>query len=356
MSKSRMRTVHVVIPDLFLPQEVAKDVCSGLNLPALETLLARAQSEWLPANTLEGWVCTAFDVPDGAIAAVTLRSDGVDPGAAYWMRADPVYLNLQRDQLILQADIRLSTEEAARLCASLNAHFADDGLRFFAPHPQRWYLRLETAPDFMTYPVAQVSGKGIRQKLPYGPDAGYWHGVFNEVQMLFFEHGVNVAREARGESPVNSVWLWGGGRAIGQLKQPYQQIWSGNDLIASFAQGAGVPHAALPDDIGVALKQADGKVLLFWDSLQRALQYSDLQAWRNSLQLFEQYCAAPLLSALRSGQIAHLTLDVLSSEGPNTRAGHFTLTRARQWRVWRRRRPLAHWMSAGRVSGDPRVT
>ncbi len=346
-----MKNVHVLIPDLFLPQELAKEVCAGLELPALETILARSQSAPLPAATMEAWLCTVFGAADGAIAPITLHGDGIDPGAAYWLRADPVHLNLQRDQLILQSDVRLSADEAAQLCASMNHHFAADGLKFFAPHPQRWYLQLENTPDVLTCPLAQVSGRGIRTKLPQGPDATRWHRVFHEVQMLFFEHTVNLAREARGELPVNSIWLWGGGRAGARLNQPYRQIWSDNDLVAAFARQAGVTHAAMPDDIAAALPETDGEILLYWDSLQLALQYADLQAWRSSLQLFEEYIAAPLLSALRTGQIAQLTLDVVQTEdAQNSRASQrFVLSRNSLWKLWRRRRPLARWAGAGQV-------
>ena len=348
--------VHMVIPDLFLPQDVAADACAGLPVPALEMLLARARPEPLLPDTLETWLCEMFGVADSSIAPVTLRADGMEPGSAYWLRVDPVHMSMQREQMILQADVPLSADEATQLCASLNAHFSAEGLRFFAPHPQRWYLQLAAAPDLLTRPCSQVAGKNANAHLPQGQDALRWHAVFNEIQMLFHEHAVNQAREARGELPVNSVWLWGGGREEGQLARPYAKVCGDSQLADAFAQVAGIPSAMLPDDARDLLDGDRGDVLLVWEGLQRALQHGDLHEWRDSLRYFEQDCAAPLLDALRGGRIAQLTLDVTKSGNPLSskpdveltlpRAGaarRFTLTRSAAWKLWRRPKPLARY-------------
>ena len=332
-----MKSIHLVIPDLFLSHEVAAEACAGLKLPALEKLLARAQSTPLWAESLEAWLCATFGVADQAIAAVTLRADGMEPGAAYWLRADPVHLRLQRDQLILQPDVSLDTEEAAQLCASLNAHFAEAGLRFVAPHPQRWYLQLDAAPDMATHLLAQVAGRNVHAYLPQGPDALRWHGVFNEIQMLLFEHAVNQAREARGELPINSVWLWGGGCAAGPLARPFARMYGDSGLAGAFAQAAGIPCEPLPDDVARCVEDSDGDVLIVWEGLRCALQHGDLHAWRDELQRFEQCCAAPLLGALRAGRIAQLTLDTLQAGASH----RFMLTRSAAWKLWRRAKPLA---------------
>lgn len=334
-----MRSIHLVISDLLLPQELAAEACAGLALPSLEKLLARAQTEPLRVESLETWLCEAFGVDGQAIAAVTLRADGMMPGGAYWLRADPVHLSIQRDQLILQPDVRLNAGEAAQLCASLNAHFGGEGVRFFAPHPQRWYLQLDAAPDMVTSSLAQVSGRNIHAHLPHGPDALHWHGVLNEAQMLLFEHMVNQAREARGELPVNSVWLWGGGHATGLLARPYAKVYGDSDLAGSFARAAGIPCELLPDDTACCVEANGGDVLIVWEGLSRAMQRGDLHAWRDSLQRFEHSCAAPLNGALRAGRITHLTIEVLKA-GASCR---FMLTRGAAWKLWRRPKPLTSY-------------
>ena len=97
-----MKHVHVVIPDLFLPQSLAKEVCAGLSLPALEKILARSRAQSFPLSCLEKWLCETFSVVDSAIAPITLLADGLMPESGYWLRADPVHLRLDRSQMILQ--------------------------------------------------------------------------------------------------------------------------------------------------------------------------------------------------------------------------------------------------------------
>ena len=109
------KNIHLLVPDLFLPKEVADEACAGLALPALEWLLARAQPEPFSADTLETWLCDAFGVSGQAIAPVTLLADGMLPGDAYWLRADPVHVQMQREQMMLQADVALNADEAALL-------------------------------------------------------------------------------------------------------------------------------------------------------------------------------------------------------------------------------------------------
>ena len=335
---------HLVIPDLFLPKEIAADACAGLQLPALEKLLARARPEPLLADTPEAWLYGTFGVDGQAIAPITLRADGMEPGSAFWLRADPVHLRVQRDQLVLQPEVLLNEDEAAQLCAALNAHFADERLRFFALNPQRWYLQLDVEPDMLMHPLAQVAGKNVHAYLPQGQDALRWHGVFNEIQMLFYEHAVNQAREARGELPINSVWLWGGGRAGGRLERPFTRIYGNGALVEAFARVAGIPCAVLPDNVSDCFDDEEmgnesDDVLLVWEGLQRAIQHGDIHAWRTSLQHFEQCCAAQLLGALRAGRIAQLTLDVLNSGT----ACRFVLTRGAAWKLWRRQKRLAYY-------------
>lgn len=334
-----MKNIHIVISDLFLPADMVAQTCADLELPALETLLARAQPQELKTGALEAWLGEAFGVDDQSIAAITLRAEGLEQGAYCWMRADPVHLHLQRDQMILQSDIPVNAEEAEQLCANLNTHFAEDGLHFLAPHPQRWYLRLDHVPDMATRPLSQVAGRNIHPHLPKGADALKWHGVFNEIQMFFFEHPVNQAREARGELPVNSVWLWGEGEAVMNLAQPFSMVYGDSPLADAFAHAAAIPHGALPDDESAWLAQQGETALVVWDEMHRAIQRGDLHEWRASLQRFEQRCAAPALAALRGGRIAQITLDVLNGDA----AQRFVLTRPGAWKVWRRPKSLAQY-------------
>ncbi len=323
--------IHLVIPDLFLPRQFASSACSGLAMPALEKILARSRRKALSTQSLETWLCNAFGVLDEAIAPITLQTDGMEPGQFYWLRADPVHLQLQRAHFLLRTDELLLADEAAQLCESLNAHFADERFRFFAPHPQRWYVRLESVPNLQTHPLAQVAGKNVYPYLPSGDDALYWHRVLNEVQMLLYEHPVNEARAGRGEGVVNSVWLWGGGVAQKNLQQPFSAVYGDSVLANALAKNAGVACDNFSAN-KAWMNNMTGDVLLVWEGLRQAMQQGDLQAWQSNALSLEQDCAAPLLKSVSEGRVGQLTIDVLHSSG----AQRFVFARSDLWKVWRR--------------------
>jgi len=328
-----MKQANIVIPDLFLPQSIASDVCVNLNLPALEKILARGKVQGLVTHCLEAWLCETFAVPGMAIAPVTLRVDGLAHGGKYWMRADPVHLRLQRSEMILQTNVMLNAEEAQQLCESLNQYFADSDLRFFAPHPQRWYLRLDADPQLNTFPVNQVEGRDSRFHLPQGDAALKWHGVLNEIQMSLYAHPISQACEARGGLPVNSVWLWGGGQA-GTLLQPFTSIVSNSELVKAFAQASNISYSSIPGE-----QEAFGKALYVWDGASAALRRGDYYAWRQSVLEFEENFMLPLLKSLADGELDKITLDVLQEDSSK----RFELTRAMLWKFWQRPQSLQHY-------------
>ena len=334
-----MKSVHLVIPDLFLPKDFAAEVCADLRLPALESLLSKGRSEILEPVALEDRLCEMFGLPcrdDAPIAPISAAFDGLAAGC--WLRADPVHLRLQRDQMLLLANSEISAEEAGQMCASLNEYFAGQGMEFFAPHPQRWYVRLDSLPDIRTRPISQVIGGDVRRALPTGADAAHWHRVFNEIQMLLFAHPYNESRDERGVLTINSVWLWGTGHSENvPLQKNYGNSSSAEVLVEMLAAGAGIPFSAWSGHWRDA--EDDGRQLLVWTGLRPALQSGDLAAWRSALQDFESGYAQPLWQALRDGKIAQVQLEILSGDGIR----RVMLTRGDAWSFWRRARRLAEY-------------
>lgn len=174
--------VHLVIPDLFLLKDIAAEACADLRLPALEKLLARGASTGSVPSTgsgrtgdmdtsLENHLCGLFGVPSGdaPLAAISAAFDGL--GAGCWLRADPVHLRLQRGQMLLLPNVDISADEARQARTSLNEHFAGQGMEFFAPHPLRWYVRLDRMPDIETVPLSQAYGRNVQGLLPKGAEA-----------------------------------------------------------------------------------------------------------------------------------------------------------------------------------------
>lgn len=324
------------------------DPLHGIKAPALQTLLARASCVQAPQSEMESWLCEAFGVArqqDYPAAPLSLMADGVSPETHYWLRADPVHLGVERDQLILSegSTFPLAQDEADALIATLNQHFAVDGLHFMAPHPQRWYLRLAHTPALTTHGLYQAAGRNVHSLLPAGEEAMRWRALLNEVQMLMFEHPVNVAREARGIAPVNSIWLSGGGELPQDLLQPFDQVWANDALAHGLALAARIPYENLPENAAAWLNHAaPGKHLLVLDTLRPAACYGDPHAWRSQLAQLEEQWFAPLKQALQRGAIA-LTLHAPTPAGTLS----FTLSRSSLWKLWQPVRPLTSYRPQG---------
>jgi hypothetical protein len=73
-----MQSVHLVIPELFLPNDLATEASRGLSLSALEKLLGCGHSQMLEPVPLENLLCELFDVPcvrDAPIAPISAEFD-----------------------------------------------------------------------------------------------------------------------------------------------------------------------------------------------------------------------------------------------------------------------------------------
>lgn len=299
-------------------------------MPYLTALLARGRRTDTPVPTLDEIVCRRFGVD--AVAPARALADGLEVGDAYWLCADPVWLQLQHSQVILQPGVQCNAEESASLCADLNRHFAADGLTFFAADPQRWYIRTAAASRVRMTPLRAVAGEDVKPFQPQGEDALQWQRLSNEIQMLLHSHPVNRAREERGLHPINSLWLWGGGKPA--PLRPELDVAGGDDgLSALIARAAAVPFAPALQDM---LAGGGRKGLWVAGAASAAWQCADLYAWRDAVADVERAVAQPLWQAIGQGRLRSLTLDVPSREG----GWRFELSRSDRWRFWRRRRPL----------------
>ena len=346
---------HLLLPDLFWPDRDFPDIYRGLEVPALERLLAKGrrhaevdpdETEPFAVTSAEAWLCARFQVDkrgDWPAAPYCLLADGGEPGQHYWLRADPVHLRLEGGRLVL-ADSSLfsvSQEEAESLADSLNAHFSGDGMVFYPLRPDRWYLRLERAPALETTPLAQAAGRSIDALLPRGADASTWRARLNDVQMLLHNHAVNEQRESAGALPINSVWLWGGGNLASAVTAPFNSVWSGDPFAAGLAQAARIAARPLPEDAAALLRAgaSAGVNLLLLDRLRAAAQYGDAHAWREGLAQLERDWFAPLLEALRQERVGMLSLHALGPAG----ALSVEITRGDLRRFWRRVQPLVEY-------------
>jgi hypothetical protein len=319
--------VELAVPGLFAAAAEAR-------LPALELLLARGRKKAGEARRLEGWLAEAFGL-DGPLPAGALTAS--QPGEALWARADPVHLRLMRDRLILVPPpaLAVAAEEAAALCGALERHFA--GLGFEAVEPSRWCVRL--AGPLAELPAGSPidsAGSEVGLAMPAAAQR-----LLNEAQMLLHAHPVNDAREARGEPAVNSLWLWGSGRAPKMGEPAWTSVGADDPLVLGLARAAGARHARLPPSAQAWLERApeDGRHLLVLDALRAPVAFAQQAEARAALEALERDWFAPLLAALRAGRIGMVTVHVPECPGPSA----VETIRADLRRFWRRPRALERY-------------
>jgi hypothetical protein len=146
-------------------------------------------------------------------AALAWQRAGNEVGNSFWLYAVPVHLVLQRDSFSLAEPVPLPLEsdEIDALTTALNKHFEADDLKFFW-HGKLWILRLAQNPYLHTNAPEAAINKDISAYLPKGEGAIKWAAFTNEIQMLLFEHPVNLAREAKRMPAINSIWCHGLGQ------------------------------------------------------------------------------------------------------------------------------------------------
>src|SRR5262249_2770006 len=122
------------------------------RLPALAKILAQGRATGLGVMPWEAALLESFGVVrqrDWPLAPLSWLGEGGEAAEGYWLHADPVHLRAERDAVLL-LDVRhfaLEPEPARVLVDALDAHFAPDGLRFFAASATRWYVRVDRVPD-----------------------------------------------------------------------------------------------------------------------------------------------------------------------------------------------------------------
>src|SRR6266568_2421975 len=181
---------ELYIPNFFPSEGLPR----GDGLAAAETLIARGRRRRRALSSPEAWLFERFGVAkqrDWPVAPYTLLADGGAPERHYWMRADPVHLQVGRHSLGLadSASFEVSRSESEALVEALNRHFGQTML-FHPLQPARWYVRLQKTPDMQTTPATAARGAALDEKLPSGPDAMRFHTLMNEAQMLLHEHPV----------------------------------------------------------------------------------------------------------------------------------------------------------------------
>jgi hypothetical protein len=240
-----------------------------------------------------------FNIPEPfPMAALCALSDFGEIDEGWWICADPVHLMTMMTHVTLGESpvSSLSEQESSSLVATLNEFLLEEGLKVVFSHPQRWYIHCPNDPDLGVVASQKILGKNLFDYLPKRKSE--WLRRFNEVQMLFFEHSVNLQRQQAGLAEVNSVWFWGDAKKPDGLDLPFDSLW-GNEV---YLQGLG-KLASCPVEKFTNLAE-----LLTGDELNHAIVLAG-----HSEDVFDVLCDE-LKESLKEQKISELNLMINDKE------------------------------------------
>ncbi|MDE1183931.1 regulator [Paraburkholderia sp.] len=355
--------LHLLLPFVLPAAAEASTALHGIRSPALDTLLARATlgeqvigEDFQRTLPHERWVARQFGaVPQGVgtgaandeapLAPYMLRADGGDPGNAIWACVQPVHVRIAHDHLVLidPASLDLPDDEAAALLAVARPLIEELGVTLEAPRPTRWYLSSDAFGTLAGASPLRASGRNIEIWLPHEAHTGErsraWMKLQNEVQMAWFEHPVNEAREARGLPAVNSIWFHGQGSAQ-PVRSPFGRVLSEAAATLGLAIAArtdtGAPpatFAAYSLESGVAETASALPTLIELETFSTPYIEQDWGRWNDAFAALERNWFAPALAALQNGKLDELALTLCGDTGSVT----LNVTRADLRKFWRRR-------------------
>ncbi|MDI1298063.1 hypothetical protein [Methylotenera sp.] len=286
------------------------ELASLQSASALARLLSKAcvAQVGVPLEALTCQQLGLNEEGDWPIAAISAAADGLVIGDSYWLRADPVHFVMQRDCFSLSepAPLYVKPAHAVLMVASLNTHFAQDGLLFCIGKSGAWYLRADKAAQITTTLPSVAMDKNVHHFMPQGVDAAKWKSILNEVQMLLHDHPTNEARESSGELVVNSVWLSGGGvmPTFKALQHNVELMFANDVLNQGLATWAKIAYQPVPINLDEILQSTAQHVRL-------ALPQSNhSQTSQSNTNYFDETWFAPLFTAFKSKQIEQLTLNL----------------------------------------------
>jgi hypothetical protein len=365
-----MRDLDFIIPSALVDPALAPELLRGVRMPHLARLLTYAATPGrfvlaprAPLTTWQAWLFawrTGVPVERINLAELRAMTCGMPPArdGGRWV-LEPAHFKIARDHLRLTDPLELvfTLAEARALIADIAPVLAESGWHLEPVEPATLNHWLVTRNDGLALSGAAIEravGDNVAAWQPHAIEMGddpesddhevddgkengsehnggkgdlalAWRRCVNEIQMLWFGHPVNEAREAVGQLTINTLWLSGNG--LPRTDSPhYVAIDSGLPLLAALP---------IEPDAACALESFDGLIA--------AAQADDWSPWRDGLERLDARFEA-ILREQAAGRIGTATFAFCGRD----RVKSVTLKRGdtrRFWRAWAKQPALAAWFA-----------
>jgi 2,3-bisphosphoglycerate-independent phosphoglycerate mutase len=239
-------------------------------------------------------------------------------------RCNLVTLKLQDNKTVMEdfSAGHITDEEARKVIVDLNREMASNEIRFYPGVSYRHLMVLKNgAAKFSSLekleitPPHDIIGKEVSAFLPQMSELVL--ALMNESQRLLKDHPVNLAREARGLPPANSIWLWGQGRSprMITLKEKFGMdgyVISAVHLIKGIGIIAGLEVLDVPGITGYFDTNYDGKaryalrglrekdfIYVHVEAPDEAGHMGNLQLKIEAIEAFDEKVVGPILKGMK---------------------------------------------------------
>ena len=363
-----MRDLDFIIPSALVDPSLAPELLRDVRMPHLAGLLARAEAPALfampshaPLTTWQAWVFAHRAGVDPAhvnLAELWSMACGMPPrsNGGRWL-LEPAHFRIAKDHLRLSdpRDLAITIAEARTLTELAEPVLAEAGWQLDPLEPAtltHWLVSRRDGVALSAAAIERAIGDNVAawqpRTVPAASDAAAagatvadpaalaWRRCVNEIQMLWFGHPVNEAREAAGRQSVNTAWL------------------SGNGLPRSVLPHYAAIDSSLPLLAALPIEPDASRTLESFDGLVAPAQEDDWSTWRDTLAALDARVGA-LRASQAAGGIDQLTLSLCGRD----RVRSVTLRRGdtkRFWRAWRGTPSLAQWFAEeDEESPEPRA-
>ena len=163
--------------------------------------------------------------------------------------ADPVCLRPRMRDIVVEvmpADV-IPRADLEALSQSLASAFDDSGIRFEFVDSMG-YLFSDMPLLTAVTATENMHGQVPAMRRSSGGDDRYQR-INTEIQMVLHEHPVNQRRQANGLSPINALWLWGGGTLEEPKPRSLPALFGDDPLFRGYWLAHDVRPDAWPGDL-----------------------------------------------------------------------------------------------------------
>jgi len=235
-------------------------------------------------------------------------------------RVNLVHLDARGGRLIMDdySAGHISTADGRELMEELQRQLGDDEFSF---HPGVSYRHLMVWHNGRTQikatPPHDITGQDIIKFMPSGEGSDRLIYIMNASQMIFHNHPQYKRRAEKGETPANSIWLWGHGKA--PAMEDFQTrfgltgaVISAVDLIKGIGVYAGLDIINVPGATGYLDTNFSGKAQAALQALQQrdyvfvhveapdeASHSGKLADKIKAIELFDEQVVGPVLEGIK---------------------------------------------------------